>query len=76
MKTVPFYTLAALPGLHTPGKSYLLPEASPGFSSWHIDGEKMETVTDFIFMGSKITADGDCSHELKDSCTFKYENSS
>ena len=33
--------------------------------SWQIDGEKMETVTDFIFFGSKITADGDCSHEMK-----------
>ena len=33
--------------------------------SWQIDGEKMETVTDFIFLGSKITADGDCSHEIK-----------
>ena len=34
-------------------------------TSWEIDGEKMETVTDFIFLGSKITADGDCSHEIK-----------
>ena len=34
-------------------------------TSWHIDGETMETVTDFIFLGSKITADGDCSHEIK-----------
>ena len=34
--------------------------------SWEIDGEAMETVTDFIFLGSKITADGDCSHEIKD----------
>ena len=33
--------------------------------SWQIDGETMETVTDFIFLGSKITADGDCSHEMK-----------
>ena len=33
--------------------------------SWKIDGEKVETVTDFIFLGSKITADGDCSHEIK-----------
>ena len=33
--------------------------------SWQIDGAKMETVTDFIFLGSKITADGDCSHEMK-----------
>ena len=33
--------------------------------SWQIDGEKVETVTDFIFLGSKITVDGDCSHEIK-----------
>ena len=34
-------------------------------TSWQIDGEKMETVTDFIFLGSKITTDGDCSHKIK-----------
>ena len=34
-------------------------------TSWQIDGETMETVTDFIFLGSKIIADGDCSHEIK-----------
>jgi len=34
-------------------------------TSWQIDGETMETVTDFIFLGSKITADGDCGHEIK-----------
>ena len=34
-------------------------------TSWQIDGETMETITDFIFLGSKITADGDCSHEIK-----------
>ena len=34
-------------------------------TSWQIDGETMETVADFIFLGSKITADGDCSHEMK-----------
>ena len=34
-------------------------------TSWQIDGETMETVTDFIFLGSKITADGDCTHEIK-----------
>ena len=39
--------------------------ASGCISSWQIDGEIMETVTDFIFMGSKITADGKCSHEIK-----------
>ena len=39
--------------------------ASSAITSWQIDGEIMETVTDFIFLGSKITADGDCSHEIK-----------
>ena len=39
--------------------------ASGPIISWQIDGEKVETVTDFIFLGSKITADGDCSHEIK-----------
>ena len=39
--------------------------ASGPITSWHIDGETMETVTDFIFLGSKITADDDCSHEIK-----------
>ena len=39
--------------------------ASGPITSWQIDGERMETVTDFIYLGSKITADGDCSHEMK-----------
>ena len=39
--------------------------ASGPITSWHIDGETMETVTDFIFLGSKITAGGDCSYEVK-----------
>ena len=39
--------------------------ASSPITSWQVDGETMETVTDFIFVGSKITADGDCSHEIK-----------
>ena len=39
--------------------------ASGPITSWQIDEETMETVTDFIFLGSKITADGDCSHEIK-----------
>ena len=38
--------------------------ASSPITSWQIDGETMETVTDFTFLGSKITADGDCSHEI------------
>ena len=40
-------------------------KASSPVTSWQIDGEKMETVTDFIVLGSKITADGDCTHEIK-----------
>ena len=43
--------------------------ASGPISSWQIDGETMETVTDFMYLGSKITADGDCSHEIKE-CLF------
>jgi len=39
--------------------------ASGPISSWQIDGETMETVRDFIFLGSRITADGDCTHEIK-----------
>ena len=39
--------------------------ASGPVTSWQIDGETVETVADFIFLGSKITADGDCSHEIK-----------
>ena len=40
-------------------------------TSWQIDGETMETVTDFIFLGSKITASGNCSHEIKDACSLE-----
>ena len=43
--------------------------ASRPITSWQIGGETMETVADFIFLGSKITADGDCSHEIKRRCT-------
>ena len=39
--------------------------ASSSITSWQIDGETVETMTDFIFLGSKVTADGDCSHEIK-----------
>ena len=39
--------------------------ASGPITSWEMDGETVETVTDFVFLGSKITADGDCSHEIK-----------
>ena len=45
--------------------------ASSPITSWQIDGETVETVSDFSFLGSKITADGDCSHEIKDACSLK-----
>ena len=45
--------------------------ASGPITSWQIEGEKVETVTVFIFLGSKITADGDCSHEIKDTCSLE-----
>ena len=45
--------------------------ASGPITSWQIDGETMETVTDFILGGSKITADGDCSHEIKTLCSLE-----
>ena len=44
---------------------------SSPITSWQIDGETMETVRNFIFLGSKITADGDCSHEIKDTCSLE-----
>ena len=45
--------------------------ASSPIISWQTDGEKVETVTDFIFLGSKITVDSDCSHEIKDTCSLE-----
>ena len=45
--------------------------SSGPITSWQIDGETMETVTDFILGDSKITADGDCSHEIKGTCSLK-----
>ena len=45
--------------------------ASGPITSWQIDGETVETVADFIFGGSKITADGDCSHEIKDAYSLE-----
>ena len=45
--------------------------ASDPITSWQIDGEAMETVAEFIFLGSKITADGDCSHEIKTFAPWK-----
>ena len=51
--------------------------ASSPITSWQIDGESMEIVTDFIFLDSKITADGDCSHEIKEAflalCKKNYD---
>ena len=45
--------------------------ASGPITSWHIDGQTVETVADFIFLGSKITTDGDCSMKLKDAYYFE-----
>ena len=45
--------------------------ASGPITSWEIDGETVETVSDFILGGSKITADGDCSHKFKDACSVE-----
>ena len=45
--------------------------ASGPITSWQIDGETIETMRYFIFLGSKITADGTCSHELKDTCSLE-----
>ena len=45
--------------------------ASNPITSWQIDEETMETVTDFLFLGSKITADGDCSHKIKGRCSLE-----
>ena len=45
--------------------------ASGPITSWEIDGETVETVSDFIFLGSKISADGDCSYEIKNVCSLE-----
>ena len=45
--------------------------ASSPITSWQIDGETMETVRNFLFLGSKVTADGDCSLKLKDACSLE-----
>ena len=57
-------------GLHLNIQKMKIMASSP-ITSWQIDGETMETVRDFIFLGSKITADGDCSHETKDTCSLE-----
>ena len=49
--------------------------ASGPITSWEIDGETMQTMRDFILGGSKITADGDCSHEIKDACSLEEKQS-
>ena len=52
-------------------KTKIMP--SGPITSWQIDGEIIETVTDFIFLGSKITADGDCTMNLKDACSLEVK---
>ena len=47
--------------------------ASDSITSWQIEGETMETVTDFVLLISKIIADGDCSHEIKGTCSLEEE---
>ena len=47
--------------------------ASVSITSWQIEGGKVETVTDFIFLGSKITVDSDCSHEIERHCTLEWK---
>ena len=59
--TIPNWALSTV---HLDLQLCLWAESGP-ITSWQIDGETMETVTDFIFLGSKITPDGDCSHEIK-----------
>ena len=59
------------PGLKLNIKKKTETMASSPITSWHIDGETLETVKDFIFLGSKITADGDCCHGIKRHCSFE-----
>ena len=47
--------------------------ASGSISSWQMDGEKLETAADFLFLGSKITAESDCSHEIKEACFLEVK---
>ena len=58
------------PGLKLSIQKMKIVAFSP-ITSWQIDGETIETVRDFIFGGSKITADGDCSHEIKNTCSLE-----
>ena len=64
LKMSPPYTETEKVGLK-PNIQKMKIMASGPITSWKIDGETVETVSDFIFLGSKITADGDCSHEIK-----------
>ena len=64
------WTTREIPRIEEPGGLQSIGQktkimASGPITSWEIDGETVETVSDFIFLGSKITADGDCSHEIK-----------
>ena len=59
------------PGLKLNSQKIMKIMASGPITSWQIDGKTMETGTDFIFLGSKITADGDCSHEIKTLAAWK-----
>ena len=54
-----------IPQTEKPGRLQSMGSQSQNVTSWQIDGETVETVSDFIFGGSKITTDGDCSHEIK-----------
>ena len=47
--------------------------ASGSISSWQMDGEKLETVADFLFLGSTITVESDCSHEIKEACFLEVK---
>ena len=58
------------PGLKLNIKKTKIVASSP-ITSWQIDGERLETVTDFIFLGSKITSDGDAAMKLKDTCSLE-----
>jgi len=57
-----------------PDRYNFMGELSGPTTSWHIDGETMETVTDFIFLGSKVTVDGDQNHKWKDACSLEESN--
>ena len=66
---IPRPNLPVTPGNREIQKTKIL--ASGPTTSWEIDGETVETVSDFIFLGSKITTDGDCSHEIKNASSLE-----